>query len=156
MSKDKEPAERTVATNRKASHDYFIDEVIETGLVLTGTEIKSVRAGRMNLRDSYARVVDGELWVYNTHVSSYDQGNRYNHEPDRPRKLLAHKAQIRQLLRKTLEKGFTLVPLKVYIKDHRAKLLLGLARGRREYDKREAVAQRDANREIERELARRR
>lgn len=148
--------DRVVATNRKAYHDYFIDEVVEAGVVLTGTEIKSVRAGRMNLRDSYAKVVDGEMWMYNVHISPYEQGNRFNHEPERPRKLLLHSGQIKQLARKVLEKGFTLVPLKMYIKSHRAKVELALARGRRSYDKREAVAERDAQREIDRELAERR
>ena len=148
--------ERVAATNRKAYHDYFIDEVIEAGIVLTGTEIKSVRAGRVNLRDSYARVEDGEMWLLNTHISPYDQGNRFNHDPDRPRKLLLHRSQIRQLARKVLEKGYTLVPLRVYFKDSLAKVELALARGRRAYDKREAVAEREAQREVDRELARRR
>lgn len=147
--------ERVVATNRKAYHDYFVDEVVEAGIVLTGTEIKSVRAGRLNLRDSYAKVTDGEMWMYNVHISPYEQGNRYNHDPDRPRKLLLHAKEIRQLKRKAEEKGFTLVPLKVYIKRHRAKVQLAVARGRRAFDKREAVAERDARREIDRELARR-
>lgn len=151
-----ETGDRVVATNRKAHHDYFVDEVVEAGVVLTGTEIKSVRAGRISLRDGYAKVEDGEIWLQNTHISSYEQGNRYNHDPDRPRKLLLHRAQIRQLQRKTLEKGFTLVPLRVYLKEGLAKVELALARGRKSYDKREAVAEREADREIEREMARRR
>ena len=114
-----------------------------------------MRAGKVSLRDAYAKVVDGEMWLYNSHVSPYDQGNRYNHEPLRPRKLLLHRAQIRQLQRKTLEKGITLIPLRVYLKSGLAKVGLALARGRRAYDKREAVAEREASREIERELARR-
>lgn len=148
--------DRVVATNRKAHHDYFVDEVVEAGVVLTGTEIKSVRAGRISLRDGYAKVEDGEIWLQNTHISPYEQGNRYNHDPDRPRKLLLHRSQIRQLQRKTLEKGFTLVPLRVYLKEGLAKVELALARGRKSYDKREAVAEREADREIEREMARRR
>jgi SsrA-binding protein len=147
--------EKAVATNRKAFHDYFVDEVVEAGVVLTGTEIKSVRAGRLNLRDSYAKVVDGEMWMYNVHISPYEQGNRFNHDPNRPRKLLLHRKEIKQLQRKAEEKGFTLVPLRMYIKSHRAKVQLAVARGRRAYDKREAVAERDAQREIDRELARR-
>ncbi len=147
--------DRVVATNRKAYHDYFIDEVVEAGVVLTGTEIKSVRAGRLSLRDSYAKVEDDEMWLHNTHISIYEQGNRFNHDPDRPRKLLLHRAQIRQLSRKVLEKGFTLIPLRVYLKEGLAKVELALARGRRSYDKREAVAEREADREIQRELARR-
>jgi len=148
--------ERVVATNRKAYHDYFIDEVIEAGIALTGTEIKSVRAGRVSLRDSYARVEDGEMWLLNTHISPYEQGNRFNHDPDRPRKLLLHRAQIRQLARKTLEKGFTLVPLRLYFKNSVAKVELAVARGRKAFDKREAVAEREAKREIDRALSRRR
>ena len=148
--------QRVVATNRKAYHDYFIDEVIEAGIALTGTEIKSVRAGRVSLRDSYARVEDGEMWLLNAHISPYEQGNRFNHDPDRPRKLLLHRAQIRQLARKTLEKGFTLVPLRLYFKNSLAKVELAVARGRKAYDKREAVAEREAKREIDRALSRRR
>lgn len=151
-----EPKDRVVATNRKAYHDYFVDEVVETGVVLTGTEIKSVRAGRISLRDSYAKVEGDEVWLLNSHISPYEQGSRFNHDPDRPRKLLLHRSQIRQLHRKTLEKGFTLVPLRVYLKQGLAKVELAVARGRRAYDKREAVAEREADREIERELARRR
>ena len=153
MQKEKQ---RVVATNRKAYHDYFIDEVIEAGIALTGTEIKSVRAGRVSLRDSYARVEDGEMWLLNAHISPYEQGNRFNHDPDRPRKLLLHRAQIRQLARKTLEKGFTLVPLRLYFKNSLAKVELAVARGRKAYDKREAVAEREAKREIDRALSRRR
>lgn len=146
--------ERVVATNRKAYHDYFVAETIEAGIVLTGTEIKSVRAGRINLRDSFGRVENGEVWLYGCHISPYDQGNRFNHDPDRPRKLLLHKDQIRQLNRKTQEKGFTLVPLRVYLKQGLAKVDLALARGRKSYDKREAIAERDAQRDIDRALAR--
>ncbi|MHB1005872.1 MAG: SsrA-binding protein SmpB [Chloroflexota bacterium] len=146
--------EKTLANNRKAYHDYFIDEVYEAGVVLTGTEIKSARAGRVNLRDSYAKVTDGEMWMYNTHISPYDQGSRFNHDPDRPRKLLLHNKEIRQLARAVLEKGFTLVPVRMYLKNHRAKVALALAKGRKSYDKRDAVAERDAQRDIDRELMR--
>jgi SsrA-binding protein len=145
---------KVVATNRKAHHDYFIDEVLEAGIALTGTEIKSVRGGRVSLRDSYGRVTDGEMWLINMHISPYDPGNRYNHDPDRPRKLLLHRDQIRQLARKADDKGFTLIPLRVYLKRGMAKVELAVARGRRSYDKREAIAERDAQRDIDRELAR--
>ncbi|MDA8220050.1 MAG: SsrA-binding protein SmpB [Dehalococcoidales bacterium] len=147
--------ERVIANNRKAYHDYFIDEVMEAGLVLTGTEIKSVRAGRVNLRDSYARVEDGEVWLLNSHIAAYDPGTRYNHDPDRPRKLLLHRNEIRQLARKANEKGFTLVPTKLYLKDSFAKIELAVARGRKTYDKREALAEREAQREMERHVAQR-
>jgi SsrA-binding protein len=145
---------KVVATNRKAHHDYFIDEVLEAGIALTGTEIKSVRGGRVSLRDSYGRVTDGEMWLMNMHISPYDPGNRYNHDPDRPRKLLLHRDQIRQLARKADDKGFTLIPLRVYLKRGMAKVELAVARGRRAYDKREALAERDAQRDIDRELTR--
>jgi SsrA-binding protein len=144
------PSERVFATNRKAFHDYHILETIEAGLVLTGTEIKSIRAGRANLRDGYARVQDGEIWLYNTHVSPYDQGNRYNHEPMRPRKLLLHKGEIGRLTGKSQEQGLTLVPLRLYERKGHAKVELAVVRGKRQYDKREAIAARDAQREVDR------
>jgi SsrA-binding protein len=144
------PSERVFATNRKALHDYHILETIEAGLVLTGTEIKSIRAGRANLRDGYARVQDGEIWLYNTHVSPYDQGNRYNHEPMRPRKLLLHKGEIGRLTGKSQEQGLTLVPLRLYERKGHAKVELAVVRGKRQYDKREAIAARDAQREVDR------
>lgn len=142
---------KEVASNRKAYHDYFIDETIEAGLVLTGTEIKSVRDGRVNLRDAFAKVENDEAWLWNAHISAYDHAGRYfNHTPTRSRKLLLHKDEIRRLAMKSQAKGLTLVPLRMYLKKGRAKVEVGLARGKKLYDKREALAEREANREIER------
>lgn len=141
---------RVVAQNRKANHDYFIEGTYETGMVLQGTEIKSIRAGRVNIKDSFARVENGEVFVYNLHISPYEQGNRYNHDPLRTRKLLLHKKQIDQLTGFTREQGYTLVPLKIYIKNGYAKLLLGVGRGKKKYDKREDLKKKAAKREIER------
>lgn len=143
--------EKPIATNRKAYHDYFVEETYEAGLVLTGTEIKSIREGKVNLRDSFARIENGEAWVENMHISPYTHGHRDNPPPVRKRKLLMHKEEIRRLGLKVQAKGLTLVPLRVYIKGNRAKLELGLAKGKRQYDKREAIARRDAEREIERD-----
>lgn len=143
---------KVVAQNRKASHDYFIEETYEAGMVLKGTEIKSIRAGRVNLKDSFARVEDGEVFLYNMHISPYEQGNRFNHDPLRTRKLLLHKDEIRKLIGATKEKGYTLIPLKVYIRNGFAKVELALAKGKKLYDKRQAMAKRDAQREIERAL----
>jgi SsrA-binding protein len=141
----------TVADNRKARHDYFIEESFEAGLALTGTEIKSVRSGRLNLRGGYARVVGGEVWLYDVHISPYEQsGTYFNHEPTRPRKLLLHRREINRILGQVERQGFTLVPLRVYFKGRRAKLELGLARGKKLYDKREDIAKREARRDIER------
>ena len=149
--------EKTVATNRKARHDYFIDETHETGIVLTGTEIKSVRAGRVNLRDSYAQVKDGELWLIDTHIAPYKQAGRSSHEPKRPRKLLMHRREINRLQGKVQEKGYTIVPLRLYFRNDKwVKVEIGLAHGKRLYDKREAIRKRDAQRETERALADRR
>lgn len=144
--------EKTIATNRKARHDYFIEESCEAGLVLTGTEIKSVREGRLNLRDSFARIEKGEAWVENLHISPYTQGNRENPSPLRRRKLLLHRREIRRLAQRAQTKGLTLVPLRVYIKGNRAKLELGLAKGKRLYDKRQAIADKDAERDMERDM----
>lgn len=138
--------------NRKARHDYFIHEAFEAGMVLTGTEVKSLRAGKANIRDSFAQIKDGELYLHNMHISPYDEGNRFNHEPLRTRKLLMHKQEIVRLFGKTREKGFTLVPLKVYFKNGRAKLELGLASGKHNYDKRQDLAARAAKRDIERAM----
>jgi SsrA-binding protein len=146
---------RTLATNRKALHDYFITEKVETGVVLTGTEIKSVRDGKINLQDSYAKIENGEIWMHNVHISPYSFGSTENVEPVRKRKLLMHKEEIRRLDRKVREKGFTLIPLRVYIKGNRANVESALARGMHTYDKREALAERDASREIARELRQR-
>jgi len=142
-----------VAVNRKARHDFHIEETFEAGVVLTGTEVKSLRAGHCSLRDSYAEARDGELFLVNAHISQYTQGNRFNHEPLRDRKLLMHKAEIRRLGQRTREKGYTLVPLRVYFAGSRAKVEIALARGKREYDKRRAIADRDAKRSMERALA---
>ena len=142
---------QTVADNRKARHDYFIDENYEAGLALTGSEIKSIRAGRVNLRGGYARVVNGEVWLYDVHISPYEQsGTHFNHEPTRPRKLLLHRREISRILGQVERQGFTLVPLRVYFKGRRAKVDLGLARGKKLYDKREDIAKREAKRDIER------
>jgi len=143
---------KVVAENRKARHDYFIDETYEAGISLAGTEVKSMRAGKVNLRDSYASVDDNEIFVHNMHVSPYEQGNRFNQDPKRTRKLLLHRQEIRRLLGQTTQKGYTLIPLRVYFKRGRVKIEIALARGKRLYDKREEIAKRDADREIAREL----
>jgi len=143
---------RLVASNRKAYHDYFIDETLEAGLVLLGTEVKSLRAGRANLRDSYVEPRHGELYLVGAHISPYEQGNIANHEPRRPRKLLVHKDELARLLAKVAEKGYTLVPTRLYFSGPHAKVEVALARGKRQYDKRVALAKRDAQREVEREL----
>jgi len=144
---------KTVCTNRKARRDYEILETMEAGIVLRGTEVKSLRAGAAHLKDSYAAVDQGELFLYNAHISPYEQGNRFNHEPERTRKLLMHEREIKRLLGKIREKGLTLVPLRVYFNDKgRAKVELGLAKGRRSYDKRREIADRDARREMQRAL----
>lgn len=147
-------AQRVLVENRKAWHDYTIDETVEGGLVLTGTEIKSLRGGKGNLRDSYARVDDGEVWIHNLHISPYAQGNRENVDPLRPRKVLLHRGEIHRLLGKTREKGLTLIPLKIYLAHGLAKVELALAHGKRQYDKREAIAERETNRERERVMKR--
>jgi SsrA-binding protein len=150
------PEDKTVAQNRKARYEYFIVESFETGLVLSGTEIKSVREGQVNLKDGFAKVENGELWLYNVHISPYDKGSYYNKDPMRPRKLLVHKSEIRKLLAKTREKGLTLVPLKIYIKQGRwAKCELAVAKGKQLHDKRDTAAEKDADREIERAIRRR-
>jgi len=139
-----------LAQNRKARHLYFIEETMEAGIALQGTEVKSVRLGRVNLKDSYARVENGELFVYNMHISPYDLGNRFNHDPLRPRKLLMHRREINRLAGYIQNKGYTLIPLSIYLKGSRAKIELGVARGKKEYDKRRSIAERDARREMER------
>lgn len=141
---------KVVAQNKKARHDYEIEETYEAGIVLTGTEIKSIRAGKVNLKDSYARIKDGEVFLLNMHISPYEQGNRFNHDPVRTRKMLLHKKEINKLIGLTKEKGYTLVPLKLYLKDGWAKVDLAVAKGKKLYDKREAMKKRDAQREIER------
>ena len=150
--KDNQP-NQTVADNRKARHDYFIDESYEAGLALTGSEIKSVRAGRVNLRGGYARVLNGEIWLYDVHISPYEQsGTYYNHEPTRPRKLLLHRREISRILGQVERQGFTLVPLRLYFKGRRLKVDLGLARGKKMYDKRDDIAKREAKRDMDRAL----
>ena len=143
---------KIAAENRKARHDYHIHETYEAGLALTGTEVKSLRAGKANLKDSYARIENGEVFLQQMHISPYDQGNRFNHEPLRPRKLLLHRQEINRLLGKTREKGFSLVPLKVYFARGKAKVELALASGKKLYDKRQDLAERDAKRDMERAL----
>ncbi|WP_282033820.1 SsrA-binding protein SmpB [Metabacillus indicus] len=141
---------KVVAQNKKANHDYAIEETYETGIVLQGTEIKAIRAGRVNLKDSFARVQQGEVFLHNMHISPYEQGNRYNHEPLRTRKLLLHKKEISKLIGLTKEEGYALVPLKVYLKNGFAKVLIGLGKGKKKYDKREDLKKKEAKREVER------
>ncbi len=141
-----------IAQNKKAHHDYHIEETFEAGIVLQGTEIKSIRAGRINIRDAFAHIQNGELFLINAHISTYEQGNRYNHDPLRTRKLLLHKKEINKLIGATKEKGYALIPLKVYIKNGFAKVLIGLGKGKKKYDKREDLKQKDAKRQIERAL----
>jgi SsrA-binding protein len=143
---------KVVATNRKARHDYFIEDTYEAGIVLVGSEIKSIREGRVNLRDGYAAIEDGEVWMHNVHVAPYDPASRFGHEPRRRRKLLLHKRQIARLARRVHETGYTLVPLRMYLRDNLAKVELAVARGKRQYDKRAAIAEREARRRAERAI----
>ena len=147
---------RVVTVNRKAYHNYHIEESFEAGIVLKGSEIKSIRAGKVNLSDAYARPENGELWLHNSHIASYDAASYNTHEPVRPRKLLLHRKEIDTLASKVVQKGLTLVPLKLYIRHGLAKLELGVARGKKVYDKRETIARRDADREVERAMKYRR
>lgn len=149
-----EQRSRDVAVNRRAYHDYFIDERYEAGLVLTGTEVKSLRAGKANLRDGFVRIQGNEAWLENVHISAYAQGGYVNHEPLRPRKLLLHGKEIASLTGKVKQKGYTVIPLRLYFVRNRAKVEVGLGRGKRQYDKREALAQADARRDMERALRR--
>lgn len=141
---------KIIAENRKAFHDYFIDERFEAGIALSGTEVKSLRAGKVNLRDSYCQVKDGEMYLIGVHISPYEQGNRFNLDPDRTRKLLMHKKEIIRLYSKTKEDGLTLVPTKCYFKDSKVKFEIGLARGKKDFDKRDTEAAKQAKRDIER------
>lgn len=141
---------KMIAVNRQAYHDYEVERTVEAGISLLGTEIKSIREGKVQLRGSYAMVRKDEIWLENAHIATYDHGNRYNHEPTRTRKLLLHKREIEQLQAKVATKGLTLVPLKLYLKGGRAKIELGLCRGKKLYDKRETMAKRDAQRDMER------
>jgi len=143
---------KVITVNRQAYHDYFVDRTIEAGIALVGTEIKSIREGHVNLRGSYAIGRKGELWLENAHIAVYEHGNRYNHDPMRNRKLLLHRREIEQLLSRVEAKGMTLIPLKLYLKGGKAKVEIGLCRGKKLYDKREAIAERDVRREMERTI----
>ncbi|ELK48007.1 SsrA-binding protein SmpB [Halobacillus sp. ACCC02827] len=143
---------KTLAQNKKARHDYHIEETFEAGIVLQGTEIKSIRNGRLNLKDSFARINKGEVFLHNMHISPYEQGNIFNHDPTRARKLLLHRKEINQLIGQTQQKGYSVVPLKVYIKNGVAKVLIGLGKGKKKYDKREDLKQKQQKREIDRAM----
>jgi SsrA-binding protein len=147
---------KIIARNRRARHDYHIENVYEAGLVLTGTEVKSLRAGRASLTDGFGQIADNEMWLHGVHIPEYTQGTWTNHEPRRPRKLLMHRKEIDKLASATAERGLTLVPLSLYFKDGKAKVELALGRGKRTYDKRHDLARRDAAREVDRALRRRR
>ena len=151
-----EQGRRVVARNRRARHDYHIEDVVEAGLVLTGTEVKSLRAGRASLTDGFGQITDGEVWLLGVHIPEYTHGTWTNHEPRRPRKLLLHRKEIDRLASKTAERGLTLIPLSLYFSNGKAKVELAVGRGKRTYDKRQDLAQRDAAREVERALRRRR
>lgn len=140
----------TVTVNRQAYHDFFVDETVEAGVALRGTEVKSVRSGHVNIRGAYARIKDGEVWLDGAHIAEYEQGTYMNHDPLRPRKLLLHRREINRLIGRVQAKGQTLVPLKLYFKDNRVKVELGLARGKKLYDKRDAIRERDSQRELAR------
>jgi SsrA-binding protein len=147
---------KLLAQNRKARHDYFIEETIEAGLALTGTEVKSARAGKVSLTEAYATIKDGEAWLVQCHIAPYSHGNRMNHDPMRPRKLLLHRKEIDRLQAKVAQEGRTIVPLKVYLSHGIVKVELGVARGKKSHDKRESIAKREADRSIARNLGRRR
>jgi len=146
--------QRDIASNRRAFHDYFIDERYEAGMALTGTEVKSLRTGRANLADGYVRIDGREAWLENVHISPYAQGGYVNHEPRRPRKLLLHAKEIASLVGKVKQRGYTLIPLRMYFSRNHAKVEIGLGRGKRQYDKRQAMAEADAKREMERAIRR--
>ena len=152
--KKKQGGGRDIAVNRRAFHDYFLDERLEAGLSLTGTEVKSLRAGRANLRDGFVRIDGREAWLENVHISPYEQGGYVNHDPRRPRKLLLHGDEIATLNGKVRQRGYTLVPLRLYFQGNWAKVEVGLARGKKQYDKRQALAERDAQRQMEQALKR--
>ncbi len=143
---------KLIANNKKAYHDYFVDEKYETGIVLHGTEVKSVRMGNCSIKEAFVRIENEEVWVYGMHISPYEKGNIFNKDPDRPKKLLMHKSEIRKLLGKIKEKGYTLVPLQVYFNAGRVKVEIGLCRGKKLYDKRQDIAKRDQKREAERDF----
>ena len=148
----KDSSNKTLAENRKAWHDYFIEEAMEAGIELVGTEVKSIREGKANLKDSYAEVRNGELFVYNMHISPYEKGNIFNKDPLRVRRLLMHKKEILRLEGFVAQKGFTLVPLSIYLKNGRIKMNLSVARGKKDYDKRDTMLEKDAKRDIERQM----
>jgi SsrA-binding protein len=152
----REQGRKVIARNRRALHDYHVEDTYEAGLVLTGTEVKSLRLGRASLADGFAQITDGEVWLHNVHIPEYIQGTWTNHAPRRIRKLLLHRSEIERLISKTQEQGLTLIPLELYFKDGNVKVELALARGKRTYDKRQDLAKRDATREIERAMRRRR
>jgi SsrA-binding protein len=151
---EEKKARKEVATNRRAYHDYFVDETYEAGLQLVGTEVKSLRAGKCNLRDGYVRIAGNEAWLENVHISHYPEASWAQHDPTRPRKLLLHREEIATLIGKVRQKGYTLIPLRVYFARNRAKVEVGLARGKKQFDKRQSIAEADAKREMERALRR--
>ncbi|MFE4705181.1 MULTISPECIES: SsrA-binding protein SmpB [Bacillaceae] len=141
---------KQLAQNKKAYHDFFIEQTFEAGIVLKGTEIKAIRAARVNLKDAFAKIENGEIYLHNMHVSPYEQGNQFNHDPLRTRKLLLHKKEISKLIGETKETGYTIVPLKMYLKNGFAKILIGLGKGKKQYDKRDDLKKKEAKRDIER------
>ncbi|MDI3270306.1 MAG: SsrA-binding protein SmpB [Bacillota bacterium] len=146
MAGNREEEIQLIAENRKARHDYHLEDRVEAGLVLQGTEIKSIRARHVQLQDGFVRIINGEAWLFGVHIAPYEQGNRFNHEPTRPRKLLLHRQEIRRLYDQVRREGYTLIPTRLYLKNGRAKVELALARGKKKYDKRQAIAERDAQR----------
>jgi SsrA-binding protein len=146
--------EHLIASNRRARHEYFIDEAVEAGLVLTGTEVKSLRSGRASIQEAFARVEAGEVWLYHMHIPPYDPGSIFNHDPERRRKLLLHRREVDRLGGRAAQKGYTLIPLRLYFRRGRAKVELGLARGRRQFDKRARIAERESERRIQRAIRR--
>ncbi|WP_034266317.1 SsrA-binding protein SmpB [Actinospica robiniae] len=149
----KERGQKVIARNKKARHEYFIEDTYEAGVVLTGTEVKSLREGRASLVDGFAQVRDGEVWMHNVHIPEYNQGTWNNHAPRRLRKLLLHRSEIQKLIGKSKESGLTLIPLELYFKDGKAKVELGLARGKKDYDKRQTLLERTMKREAERDIS---
>jgi len=147
---------KVVANNRKAKHEYFLLDTFEAGLVLKGSEIKSIRAGQLSLAQAYVSIENGEAWLVNAHIAPYNQANRFNHDPLRPRKLLLHRKQIKKLFENVRQKGTTIVPLRVYLKDGKAKVEIALAKGKKHYDKRAEIAKRDAQRDLDRDYKQRR
>ena len=147
---DDDDNEKLIVANRKARFEYFVLESFEAGIVLVGTEVKSLRQGRVNVVDSYATMIEGELWLYNLNIQKFDKGNRFNHEPTRPRKLLMHKSELRKLFQATKEKGLTIIPLKIYFRGGKVKVEIGLCKGKKNYDKRATMLEQDAKRETER------